>query len=183
MEEISVYDLKFNPFGLVAKDWALATAGDKSKFNTLTIAWIEFGSLWNSPRGKQGYLGAPVISIFIRPQRYTREFLDEQEYFTISVYDESYRKQLSYLGSHSGKDEDKLGAVGMSANFIDGIPYVDDAELVFVCRKLYRDSFKDSNFKNEDVNKRTYPLKDYSIQYVGEVEKVLINKNAVKKFT
>ncbi len=183
MKEISVYDLRFNPFGLVAKDWALATAGDENKYNTLTIAWIEFGSLWNSLQGQQGFFGAPVISIFIRPQRYTRQFIDEQDYFTVSVYDENFKKQLMYLGSHSGRDEDKLKAVNMKASFINGIPYVDDAEIVFICKKLYRDPFEDNNFENEEINSRTYPQKDYSIQYIGEVEKVLISDNALKKFT
>ena len=55
-----------NPFEKFNSEWALVTAGTKDKFNSMTISWGSFGTLWFKK----------VITIYIRPDRYTFKFLE-----------------------------------------------------------------------------------------------------------
>ena len=96
-KRISPEEINDNPFKLIGKDWGLVTGGTKDGFNTMTISWGGIGVMWNKP----------VAFTFIRPQRYTYEFLEKDDIFTISFYDESYRKALSLCGSKSGRDINK----------------------------------------------------------------------------
>lgn len=116
MKEIDIKELNINPYNLFGSNWALLAAGNsKTNYNTMTIAWGQIGSLW-SKKGKGGTL--PIISVYVRPQRYTKVFMDKEEYFSVSFFDDSYKKTLSYLGSHSGKDEDKVSKVGLTPFFL-----------------------------------------------------------------
>ena len=109
-------------------DWALATAGDISHYNTCTISWGSMGTLWNRP----------VVTVYINPDRYTWEFMKESDTFTVSFYDESFKQALRYLGTKSGRDEDKVANVGFTPKQIgDGVTFVQ-AKLTYVCRKLYQ---------------------------------------------
>ena len=92
-KEISAEELQFNPFTKIGKEWMLVTAGDQEKHNTMTASWGGVGVMW----------GKNVVSVYIRPQRYTKEFVDANELFTLSFYDESYRKALNICGSKSGR--------------------------------------------------------------------------------
>ena len=80
------------------KKWALLTAEDKEKFNTMTVSWGGLGTLWNKP----------VATVYVRTSRYTHDFMDSNDYFTVSFYPEEFKKQLGVLGSKSGRDMDKM---------------------------------------------------------------------------
>ena len=73
-KEIPVSEMEFNPFDKISKQWMLVTAGDKDSSNTMTASWGGVGIMW----------GKPVATVYIRPQRYTKEFIDKNEYFTLS---------------------------------------------------------------------------------------------------
>ena len=102
LHEINILDLPCNPFQLIGKDWALVTAGDKTGFNTMTVSWGSMGVLWNKN----------IVTVFIRPQRYTRDFLDRFEKFTVSFYPEEHRQALALCGSKSGRVTDKAALAG-----------------------------------------------------------------------
>ncbi len=165
MKEIKATELKENPFHLFKDRWALVSAGTKEKCNTMTVSWGGVGVFWNKC----------VATIYIRPQRYTKTFIDEQECFTISVLGEEYRKALAYCGRVSGKDvSDKWKEAGITPSFDGEVPYVKEAEIVLKCKKLCEgdidpDTFLDS--ANDDLN---YPNKDYHRYYIAEIEKVLV---------
>ena len=125
-KEISPNEIRDNPFKLIGKDWMLVTAGDKSKFNTMTASWGGVGILWNKP----------VAFTFIRPQRYTFEFTEQGEYYTLSFFDEEYRKALNFCGTKSGRDYDKVKETGLTPVFSEDAPYFGEAKLVLVCKKL-----------------------------------------------
>ena len=93
-----------NPFEKFNKDWALVTAGDKDSFNSMTIAWGAMGTIWNKS----------VVTIYIRPDRYTFSFLEKNDYFTVSFYPESCRDTLRMLGTKSGRDSDKIKESGLT---------------------------------------------------------------------
>lgn len=169
MKEISVSELKINPFDLIGKEWMLVTAGNEEHgYNTMTASWGHLGSIW----GHHG--GSSTAVIYVRPQRYTKEFVDREQYFTLCFFDEQYHKALGYLGSHSGRDGDKVAHVGMTPVFIDDTTYFAEAKLVLVCRKLYQAPLKEECFLDKSVVEDCYPNRDFHDLYIGSIEKVLI---------
>ena len=67
MKPIAVNQLSDNFFETISKEWMLVTAGNKDAFNTMTANWGGIGFLWNKP----------VVYVFIRPERYTFDFMEE----------------------------------------------------------------------------------------------------------
>ena len=103
-QEIAINSLEFNPFQKISKEWMLITAGDETKSNTMTASWGGLGIMW----------GKNIATVYIRPQRYTKEFVDQNDTFTISFLAEEYRKALNVCGSVSGKNvEDKWKEAGL----------------------------------------------------------------------
>lgn len=169
MREISYKELQLNPMTMIGDTWLLITAGNEERgYNTMTASWGHLGSIWGHSSG------LPSVVVYIRPQRYTKQFVDSEEYFTVSVMGENYKKQLAYLGSHSGKDEDKIASVGFKPMFLDGTAAIEGAEMVLVCRKLYSAPIKEEYFIDKSIVEEHYPEKDFHDMYVGEIVKVLV---------
>ena len=170
MKQIEFSQLQFNPFDLIAKDWMLVTAGNETRgYNTMTASWGHLGSIWGHGGGKA------TAVIYVRPQRYTKEFVDREGMFTLTFFDESYHKALGYLGSHSGRDGDKVAHVGLTPVFSDDTTYFAEAKLVLICRKLYQAPLLESGFVDREVVEEHYPTRDFHDLYIGQIEKVLIH--------
>ena len=144
-------------FEMFHKQWALVTAGSLEHFNSCTVSWGSMGTLWTRPDK-----GGQVITVYIHPARYTQEFLTESDTFTVSFFPECYRKALAYLGSHSGREEDKVAVTGLTPIAMgDSVTY-EEAELTFLCRKVYQHPFNKEGI-SEDVqeyykaNPKVYP--------------------------
>lgn len=156
-------EISGNPFVRIGKQWMLVTAEKEGKINTMTASWGGMGVLWRKN----------VVFVFLRPQRYTKEFVDAGDRFTLSFYGEEYRKDLTYLGRVSGRDEDKIAKVGFTPCDFDGAPAFEQAELVLTCKKLYAQEIDPSKFfNNNDCDETCYPEKDYHTLYVAEIESV-----------
>lgn len=169
MKEISVSELQFNPMTIIAKEWMLVTAGNEQRgYNTMTASWGHLGSIW----GHGG--GLPTAVVYLRPQRYTKEFVDREELFTIAVFPEECRKALGYLGSHSGRDGDKVAAAGLTPVFEGDYTYFAEAKLTLVCRKLYRAPIVPEGFLDKSIIDEYYPQRDFHDMYIGEIIKVLV---------
>ena len=97
-KEVPISELSFNPFTLIDKEWMLITAGDAEKCNTMTASWGGLGELWKKY----------VSFIFIRPQRYTLEFIEKKDYYSLCFFDKEFKSALSYCGAKSGRDVDKI---------------------------------------------------------------------------
>ena len=133
--------MEFNPFTKIGKEWALVSAGDKTKCNTMTVSWGGVGVLW----------GKNVVFIFIRDSRYTKEFLD----------------------SHSGRgEEDKFASAGLTKAFRHDIPYPDEANLVFLCRKMAAVPISEDSFTDSTLMDKWYSDHDMHMMYVGEIVEV-----------
>ena len=163
MKEISYKDLNENTFDMIGKDWLLLTAEKDGKVNTMTASWGGVGILWNKK----------VAYIFVRPQRYTKEFIDSNEKLSISVLPNEYRKELQYLGTVSGRDEDKIAKASLTVQNCDNVPYFEESRLTFICKKLYAQQLKEECFIDESIIDTSYPNKDYHMMYVVEIEKIL----------
>ena len=170
MKEISYKELEINPVTLFADSWGELVTGKKGdKVNAMTISWGQIGSLWGHSSGM------PVITIFVRPQRFSKILLDKEEYFTVCFFDK-FKKELPYLGTHSGKDEDKIQKVGFTSTSFENYSYINEANLVFVCRKLYRQTMKEECFLDSNVREDSYPHKDFHDFYIAKIEKVFIKE-------
>ena len=169
MKEISYKDLSLNPMTMISETWWLITAGSKERgYNTMTASWGHLGSLWG--HGKE----RPTAIVYVRPQRYTKQFIDREEYFTLTVMGDEYKKQLAVLGTKSGKDGNKIAEVGFEPMFIDDTTAIAGGELVFVCRKLYAEPLKEECFTDRTVVENCYPDRDFHTVYVGEIERVFV---------
>ncbi len=158
--------LDLNPFAAIGDQWMLVTAGTKEKCNTMTASWGGLGVLW----------GAPAATCYIRPQRYTREFLEASDCFTLSFFGEEYRKALSLCGSKSGRDVDKVKECGFTvAEGEGGAPYFEQASLVLVCRKWFVQRMDPASIP-EDVKVSQYPKQDYHYIYIGQIVQALVRE-------
>lgn len=168
MKEILVSELQMNPMTLIAKEWMLLTAGTEDRgFNTMTASWGHLGAIW----GQGG--GLPTSVCYVRPQRYTKEFMDREALYTLCFFPEEYKKALGYLGSHSGRDGDKVAHVGLTPAFGEGYTYFEEAKLVLVCRKLYRAPLVAEGFVDRSIIDQCYAAGDFHDMYIGEIVKVL----------
>jgi flavin reductase (DIM6/NTAB) family NADH-FMN oxidoreductase RutF len=148
-----------NIFKLIGTDWMLITAGTTDKYNTMTASWGGVGVLWNKN----------VCFCFVRPQRYTYEFMESQETFTLSFFDSQYRSMLNYCGSKSGRDVNKAAETGITpVEGQNGTIYFHEARLVVECKKLYFQDINPENFLLDELHKN-YVNKDYHRMYVGEI--------------
>lgn len=163
MKEIKHENFQENAFEMIGKDWLLITAEKDGKVNTMTASCGGVGVLWNKK----------VAYIFIRPQRYTKEFVDFSDRLSVCVLPNSYRKELAYLGNVSGKDEDKISNANLKVQKYEDVPYFDEARLTLICRKLYAQDLKEECFIEKDIIDKWYPEKDYHTMYVVEIEKIL----------
>lgn len=162
-KEIKPEELNTNPFQMIGKDWLLVTAQKDGACNTMTASWGGLGVMW----------GKDVAFVVIRPQRYTKGFIDGSSAFSLSVLDNSYRKTLNYLGTVSGREEDKIGKSGLTLAYDGQVPYFQEANTVLVCRKMYAQEYKPECFIDPAPDEKWYPQKDYHTLYICEIEKVL----------
>ncbi|HHY26579.1 MAG TPA: flavin reductase family protein [Desulfitobacterium dehalogenans] len=164
-KEITPEQFVHSPFHILDKEWMLITAGKDEKTNTMTASWGGFGVLWNKN----------VAYIFIRPTRYTKEFVDHSDSLSLSFFDPSYKKQLGYLGRVSGRDVDKIKESGLTViKTDDGTPYFEEAKMTLFCKKLYAQELKPECFIVDGLDEKNYPLKDYHTMYVVEIERFLV---------
>lgn len=158
--KIDPVSLNENVFKIIGDDWMLITAGKADSFNMMTASWGTMGILWNKP----------IAICFIRPQRYTKQFTEKYDYFTLSFFEEKHRRILQICGSRSGKDTDKVKASGL-------IPYetglgnicYEQSRMFLECRKLYFGDLRHENFIVPEIARQNYPTEDYHRFYIGEI--------------
>ena len=155
--------LNINFFEAIDKQWMLITAGNNEKFNTMTASWGGTGILWNKN----------VVFTFIRESRYTLGFVDDNDYFTLSFFGGNMKKELAFCGSHSGRDTDKIKETGLIPVFDENAPYFEQAELVLVCKKLYRQKLTEDSFIDKSLIDAQYSNNDWNYAFEGENVKIL----------
>ncbi|MBR2906573.1 MAG: flavin reductase [Clostridia bacterium] len=158
-------ELSDNVFRLIGKDWLLITARDpkSGKVNTMTASWGCLGILWNKP----------VAVCFIRPQRYTIEFVNAAERLSLSVLPDTYRDALRFCGTKSGRDCDKWRETGLTPVLDENeTPYIGEARLALLCRKLFVGELHESGFLDPTLLEN-YKEKDYHTVFICEIESVL----------
>ena len=150
------------PFDTFHNQWALVTAGTETNFNTMTISWGGLGTLWSKP----------VATIYVKPIRYTYDYLEKNEYFTVSFYDESYKKDLGLLGRLSGRDGNKVAKTSLTPVVLGQSMTFKEAHTTLLCKKIYHQDLDISQIP-EDVIKNYYTTEAPHRMYIGEVIEVI----------
>ncbi len=163
MKKILPENINDNIFKLIGKDWMLVAAQKDGKVNAMTASWGFGGVMW----------GKNAVVVGIRPQRYTKEFVDNGDTFSITILPESYRETMSYFGTVSGRDEDKIAKTGLTVAHDENTPYFEEGRLVLICKKMYSQEIKEENFIDKSIIDKWYPNKDYHMMYVAEIIDVL----------
>lgn len=160
-QKIDVKTLTQNPFALIGDQWMLITAGTPEHCNTMTASWGGVGVLW----------GSPVATCYIRPQRHTKGFVDNGEYFTLCFFGEEHRDALRFCGTKSGRDVDKIAHCDFTMAAAEcGAPYMEEAELVLVCKKQYAQPMGPEFLTDGDaIDRKWYPSHDWHTMYIGQI--------------
>ena len=160
MKKLEISHLNDNFFETISKEWMLVTAGNPSKFNTMTANWGSIGFLWNKP----------IVHIFIRPERYTHKFIETNDYFTLSFLGEENKDIHKICGSKTGKDTDKIKATGLLPIFTNlGNVTFEQSRLTFECKKLYTDFIKKENFFDNTIFDKWYTNGSLHQIYIAEI--------------
>ena len=162
-KKIKALELKENFFDLIGNNWMLVCANDGDKMNAMTASWGCPGVVWNED----------VFTVFIRDQRYTRELIDKEDKFTISVLDsKEYREELKYLGRESGRNLDKIEECNLSYEKVNGYPHIKEAYLHIDCEVIYKDKFEEDKFYDKSIVQKNYSKKDFSNVYIGRIKNI-----------
>ena len=162
-KEIAAEAFAESPFKVIGKEWMLVAAEADGKANAMTVSWGGMGVLW----------GKNVAFIFIRPTRYTKEFIDRADKLTLSVFTEEHRKMMRYFGTVSGRDEDKLAKSGLTVRHENGYTTFAEARVTMECRKLYAQALQSDCFFDKSCDEKWYD-DDYHTMYVVGIEKIRV---------
>ena len=157
-------ELSGNAIQRISKQWALASAQKPDgAVNTMTISWGGVGVMW----------GKNVVFVFVRDSRYTKELIDNGEFFSLSFLSEDYRPALNYCGSHSGREGDKFAGAGLTPAFRHRIPFVDEGNLILLCKKMSATRITEDSFLLPELADKWYKDKDMHTMYIAEVIDIL----------
>lgn len=162
-QPFSVDLLDFHAFNKIGKEWMLIAAGDTDKANAMTASWGGVGVLW----------GRNVVYIFIRDTRYTKELVDQNETFSLNFFGDNNRSALKYFGAVSGRDEDKISNAKMHVDYYKDTPYIDEGNLVMICRKMSATRLTEDMFLDSSIKEQWYADGNMHTMYVGEIVELM----------
>ena len=155
-------DFSDSPFRMIGKDWMLVLSEARNKQNAMTASWGSFGRLWERF----------ITTVFLRPERHTRALIEESGVYSLNFFDASFRKTLAYMGSVSGKKENKVEKSGLTVvHDENGIPYFKEAKTVFICKKLSGQQIVEDDFV--EVKKSANDDNSH-FMYIGEIQQILL---------
>lgn len=166
LEKINPKDLRESAVELFDSRWGLLAAGKGNDYNMMTVSWGMLGELW----------GRNVCTVFVRPQRHTYGFMEENDTFSVSFFAPEYKKALLFCGTKSGRDYDKAKETGLTVTELDGAPAFSQAEITVICRKLYTQDIEEKDFLDKKLISECYPEKDFHRVYVGEIKGVYVKR-------
>lgn len=167
-QEIKAAEINENAVKLFAKDWMALAVGNKDKMNAMTISWGSLGQLWEKP----------VVTVYVSGSRYTHSLMEDHDHFTVSLFPNDRRKALIYIGTHSGRDGDKLKAAGLTPEWTkEGNPTFKEAVMTIECKKIYAHTFE-KNKLPKDVQEMYGDESDMKMHtmYIGQIEHVWVRK-------
>ena len=163
-KEVAIQDFTCNPFTSIGKDWMLISAAKKDgSANTMTAAWGGLGWLWERP----------VAYLFVRQSRFTKEFIDETGKVSLSFLGKGFRKEFGYLGTISGRQEDKIAHSGLTLSFDEEIPFFEESETVIFGHIISEQIVTEDTFLDETIAQNHYTDHNLHSVYVLQIDKIL----------
>lgn len=162
-QPITSNDLEMSVFKMIGTDWMLITAEKDQKVNTMTASWGGFGVIWNKN----------VVYVFIRHSRFTKEFVDTSNTFSLSFFGGQQKSALKYLGAVSGRNEDKIHNARLTINHHNNTPFIDEANTILICRKIAAQPIEKGCFIDETIDSSFYQDHDYHVMYIAEITDIL----------
>lgn len=159
LKQLDPKALDANLFSLLDDRWGLLCAADGQGCNPMTVSWGGAGILWNKP----------VVTVYVRPQRYTYGLMEAETYFSLSFLPETLHAAAAFCGSKSGRDVNKVKETRLTIMKEQLAPYFAEAELTFICRKLYAQDLSPDCFVDKELDGKNYPNRDYHRMYIGEI--------------
>lgn len=163
-KEINATEIKDNIIDLIANEWALVAAGTSEDYNMMTASWGFMGEMW----------GQDCVATVVRPQRYTMDYINKNDYFTFSFYGDN-KAIHSVCGKFSGRDVNKTEKANLTPIFNHNSVYFAEARLVIVCKKKYVSQLKENGFLDKEILEKWYN-NDLHNLIIGKIEKVLIKE-------
>ncbi len=164
--DICLKDFKENVIKIISQEYMLITAGDKDNFNMMTASWGFMGEMW----------GEDSVAVVVRPSRYTMDFIDKSDYFTLSFYGED-NKIHKICGSKSGRDVDKLAETGLTPICDDNYVWFDEARLVLKIKKKYVQPMSAEYLTDKSVDEKWYKDGDWHNLIIGSIERIYVKEN------
>ena len=165
MKELLPNELDFNAFNKFGKEWALIVVEDEKEDNAMTIAWGQLGILWSKP----------VMSVYVRNNRYTKHMLDSVKKFSVCFFDDSYKEKLGICGTKSRSNLDKISECKFTRIKDNSTLYLKEAQYTFILKKIYQIDIPINEYTDISIS-RHYNENEYHTQYIGEIEKILVNE-------
>lgn len=139
----------------------LTVKNKDGKINTMTIGWGNIGYEW----------ARPIFTVLVRESRYTHQFLENAEDFTVSIsLDDKLNKALEFCGSKSGRDFDKFKECKLS--FLDSkivkSPAIAECDMIYECKIVYKD-YMNIELLDDDIKNKWYETGDCHTIYYGEI--------------
>ena len=122
---------------------AIISAGDKNSHNSCVIGWGLLGVAWSKP----------LFIVYVKPDRYTYQFMEKTKFFTVSFIKKSLYKKFRIYGNKSGRDINKEEESGAHIQFLDdgGITF-EEAEEVYVCKMMAKTYLEEKNLSPEIID-------------------------------
>jgi len=157
--------ITLNTFTKIGSEWMLiAAAKPDGTVNMMTASWGGLGVYWNKP----------VAYTFVRPQRFTKEFIDSADGYSLTFFAPEYREKLNFCGTKSGRDFDKVKECGFDVLYDGATPYFAQGDLVFICKHIAAQPLNEASFINPEASPAMYPGKDFHTIYISEITDILI---------
>lgn len=167
MKETNIKDFSIKIFEAIGKDAFLLASGTLNHHNCMTVGWASLGFLWRRP----------VAFVFVRPQRYTYQFMEKYDFFSMNFFNSDYDDVLQLCGNNSGRDINKMQLEKITpVDFLQKVIYYKEAKVSIICKKIYFQDINPKNLLDKSVLS-LYPLNDFHRIYYGEVIQILENES------
>lgn len=164
MKSIRPEEINENIFNMIGNKWMLVTGKKDDKVNAMTASWGGAGIMW----------GKPVVFVFIRESRYTKEFVDDNCMFSLGFFPENEKKMLGYMGSVSGRNEDKIEKSALKYEIKDDGVIFEKADMTIICKKMYQQEMEKNCFTDNEAYEKWYENGDMHTMYVAEIKDILV---------
>ena len=153
-----------NIIKMLSENWMLITAGQGSQANPMTASWGGLGHLYNKP----------VAFCFIHPTRHTYTLMEQANTYTLTFYTEASREALRYCGTHTGRNEDKAQAAGLTPLVTPkGNTAYRQAWMIIECRKLISQPLSPEAIESPELLDE-WDGKPLHKKYIGEILNVWV---------